>query len=125
MAPSSPAPSARPKLAVAEPKPPPKAPPHLKAATRRWWSEVVDTYALEAHHLKLLEAACRCWDRLGEAGEALRKDGAYVPDRYGSPKAHPAVAVERDCRISFARLVRELDLEGEVAPDPRQPRRRG
>jgi hypothetical protein len=47
---ASPAPSARPRLAVAEPK----APPHLKAATRRWWSEVVDTYALEPHHLKLL-----------------------------------------------------------------------
>jgi phage terminase small subunit len=97
----------------------------LKAATRKWWVAVVDAYELEPHHLKLLEAACRCWDRLSEASDALRKDGTYVPDRYGALKAHPAVAVERDARIAFARLVRELDLEGETAPDPRQPRRRG
>lgn len=122
---ASPAPSDRPRLAVAEAKAPPKAPPHLKAATRRWWVEVVDAYSLEAHHLKLLEAACRTWDRLTEAGDALRRDGTFVPDRYGALKAHPAVAVERDSRIAFARLVRELDLEGEQLPDPRQPRRRG
>jgi P27 family predicted phage terminase small subunit len=114
-----------PALHVAAPKATPKPPPHLKTATRKWWVEVVDAYELEPHHLKLLEAACRCWDRLTEASEALRKDGTYVPDRYGGVRAHPAVAVERDARIAFARLVRELDLEGETAPDPRQPRRRG
>lgn len=111
-------------LAPARPKPP-RPPAHLRAATRKWWTEVVNEYDLEGHHLRLLEAACRAWDRMLDAGDAIRRDGAFIADRYGVPKAHPAVAVERDARISFARLVRELDLDGEPAPDPRPPRRRG
>lgn len=73
--------------------------------------------------MKVLQAAAEAWDRLQEARERLRADGSYVSDRYGALKAHPALAVERDSRIAFARLVRELDLDGEPAPDPRMPRR--
>jgi phage terminase small subunit len=85
---------------------------------------VVSEYDLEGHHVRLLTVAAQTWDRLEEARERLRKDGSYVPDRYGALKAHPAIAVERDSRIAFARLVRELDLDGEPTPDPRMPRRR-
>jgi P27 family predicted phage terminase small subunit len=125
MAPSSPAPSDRPRLAVAEPKAPPKPPAHLSASSKRWYREVVADYDLQSHHLRLLQAAAEAWDRLQEARAALKRDGTYIADRYGSPKSHPAVSVERDSRIAFARLVRELDLEGEQLPDPRMPRRRG
>jgi P27 family predicted phage terminase small subunit len=125
MAPAAAQPSKRPALHVAEPKAPPKAPAHLTAATRRWWGEVTSSYELEPHHLKLLEAACRAWDLMAQGEAALRRDGVFIADRYGVPKSHPAVAVVRDARVSFARLVRELDLEGETQPDPRQPRRRG
>jgi phage terminase small subunit len=84
---------------------------------------VVSEYDLEGHHVRLLTVAAQTWDRLEEARERLRKDGSYVPDRYGALKAHPAIAVERDSRIAFARLVRELDLDGEPTTDPRMPRR--
>jgi phage terminase small subunit len=80
------------------------------------------TYDLEPHHQRLLQAACEAWDRLQEAREVLRQEGTYVEGRYG-PRAHPAVAVERDSRVAFARLLRELDLDGEPGPDPRPPRR--
>jgi phage terminase small subunit len=68
--------------------------------------------------------ACEAHDRATEATETIEAEGAYYQDRFGCPKAHPAVAVERDARVLFARLVRELDLDGDVAPDPR-PTRRG
>ncbi len=63
------------------------------------------------------------WDRAEEARDRLAKDGTYYTDRFGAPKVHPAVAVERDARLAFMRAVRELDLDGEPLPDPRPPRR--
>jgi phage terminase small subunit len=83
---------------------------------------VVQTYELEPHHLKLLLAACEAWDRREEARKALRKHGLTYIDRFGQPRARPEVAIERDSRIAFARLLRELDLEGE--PDPTRRRSR-
>jgi phage terminase small subunit len=67
--------------------------------------------------------AGEAFDRATEARETIEAEGTYFKDRFGCPKAHPAVAVERDARVLFARLVRELDLDGDVAPDPRPPRR--
>ena len=82
---------------------------------------MLEDYDLESHHQRLLQAACEAWDRLQEAREVLRKEATYVEGRYGV-RAHPAVAVERDSRVAFARLLRELDLDGEPAPDPRPTR---
>jgi phage terminase small subunit len=91
-------------------------------STRRWWVSVVATYRLEEHHVRLLTLAGEAWDRAAQAREVLARDGIVVSDRYGAPKAHPAVAIERDARIAFARMVRELDLDGEPTPESRVPR---
>ncbi len=102
-----------------------RAPAHLAAPTRAWWRAVVADYALVEHHLRLLRLAAESWDRAQEARETIARDGAYFVDPRGVPRVHPAVAVERDARIGFARLLRELDLDAESAPDPRLPRRGG
>ncbi len=101
----------------------PKAPAHLRAATRRWYVEVIEHYNLEEHHRRLLQLAAEAFDRAQEAREVIKRDGAYVEGRYGT-RAHPAVTVERDSRLAFARLLRELDLDGEPGPDPRPARLR-
>ena len=102
-----------------------RVPSHLASATKRWYRQVLDDYALEPHHLRLLTLAAEAWDRCGQARTVLAEQGIVVIDRNGQPKAHPAVAIERDSRIAFARLMRELDLDGEPGPDPRPPRRGG
>src|SRR5687768_5398032 len=99
----------------------PAAPQHLSEASRRWWRDIVRTYRLEPQHLRLLTLAAEAWDRGQEARERVAADGAYVTDRYGQTKAHPAIAVERDSRIAVARLVRELALADEP-PGARSPR---
>jgi phage terminase small subunit len=96
-------------------------PPHLRDATRAWWESVASQFDLEPHHVMLLTAAAEAWDRLQDAREAIVRDGAFVKDRFKQLKAHPAVAVERDARIGFARLLRELNLDSEPSAEPRPP----
>ena len=97
-----------------------KAPAHLKAATRRWWLDVVGTYDLEPHHVKLLTLAAEAWDRAEEARKAVRKHGLTYDSRFNEPRARPEVAIERDSRLGFARLLRELDLDTSVPPEGRR-----
>jgi phage terminase small subunit len=93
----------------------------LRAATRRWFAAVVEAYTLEDHHVRLLTLACSAWDRAEQAREALAEHGLTCADRYGTPKSRPEVQIERDSRLGFARLLRELDLDAEVAPEPSRP----
>jgi P27 family predicted phage terminase small subunit len=88
-----------------------KAPRHLKPATRRWWASVVADYELEPHHIRLLTLAAESWDRCQQAREAIAEHGLTFTDRHGSPRARCEVAIERDSRIAFARLLRELGLD--------------
>jgi P27 family predicted phage terminase small subunit len=99
-----------------------KAPKHLTESSRTWWAVIVAEFDLEDHHLRLLTLAAEAWDRGLQARETLRESGAYYTNKAGEPRAHPGVAVERDCRIAYARLMRELDLDGYPEPDIRPPR---
>ena len=47
-------------------------------------------------------------------------EGCYYVDRFGAPKSHPALSDERNGRVTFARLLRELNLS-EEAPETRLP----
>lgn len=106
-----------------KPETPALTPPaHLKAGGKTLWKDVAAKYELEPHHLRLLESACGCWDRIVEARTALRKDGALVPDRFGQIKEHPAAKAERDNKGLFMRLVRELGLDLTTDEAPRARR---
>lgn len=101
-----------------------KAPRHLAVATRRWVEQVATDYVLESHHLRLLLLAGESWDRVTEARETLKAEGLTIDGRFGK-KAHPAVNIERDNKIMFARMVRELGLDAEEPDASRPPRVRG
>ena len=88
------------------------APEHLQEPTRAWFERVCAAYVLEDHHVRLLTLAAEAWDRCQQAREGLAAGLTYT-DRFGSPRMRPEVAVERDSRMAFARLLRELDLDVE------------
>ncbi|RWA62129.1 MULTISPECIES: P27 family phage terminase small subunit [unclassified Mesorhizobium] len=99
----------------------PAAPAHLSAASRKWWDEIVREYQLESHHLRLLQAACESWERMQAARAAIAKHGLTFVDAQGCPKARPEVAIERDAKVGFARLIRELDLDYEPPSESARP----
>ena len=101
----------------------PTTPPHLRAETAAWWQSITADFDLEPHHHRLLRLACEAWDAGQAAREAIAQHGAVYIDRFNAPRARPEVAIERDSRISFARLVRELalDVEGPADADTRPP----
>ena len=90
-------------------------------ATRRWWAQVVADFALESHHLRLLTLAAEAWDRCVQARETLHTEGTFYRNSANEPRLHPAAGVERDSRIAFARMIREMGLDGAPEPDPRPP----
>ena len=59
----------------------------------------------------LLTLAGESWDRGQEARQQVACEGLTVETRDGGKKLHPCVRIETDCRLAFARLIRELDLD--------------
>ncbi len=99
----------------------PDPPAHLRPETAHWWRAVLRDYELEDHHIRLLQAACEAWDRLQQAREQIDREGLTIATADGGLKAHLAVAIERDARLAFARLVRELDLDAGAPSETRRP----
>jgi len=95
---------------------PPKPPAHLSKASSAWWREVVRDWKMETHHLQLLTLAAEALDRAEEARAAVAGAGAYYADRWGAPRPHPGIAVERDARLQYARLLKQLDLDADPVP---------
>lgn len=98
-----------------------KLPRHLRKSTAAWWLEVTTDYELEPHHVRLLTLAAESWDRCLQAREAIAKHGLIFVDRFGQPRSRPEVAIERDNRVQFARLLRELQLDVHEPDENRPP----
>ncbi len=73
----------------------------------------------------MLQAACESWDSMQKARREIAKSGLVFKDRFGQLRAVPQVRIEKDAKITFCRIVRELRLDEETVPDSRPPRNRG
>src|SRR5947209_17536616 len=93
-----------------------RPPAHVNPDAKRWWRLVLERYELQDQHLRLLQLAAEAWDRAAQARRILKRDGLVYRDDHGHPRKHPAVSIEEQARLAFARLLRELDLEGEPHP---------
>ncbi|XAT58455.1 hypothetical protein GN241_14450 [Rhodobacteraceae bacterium IMCC1335] len=86
-------------------------PVHLSPETAQWWASVMDEYALEPHHVRLLTLACEAYDSAQQAREVLQREGKIFIDRFDQPKPRPEVAIQRDSATGFARMLRGMDLD--------------
>ena len=93
-----------------------RAPKHLSEEAKKFWQSIARDFALESHHVKLLNGACECLDR-AEARQAIEQDGPFFRTRYGEIRPHPGLAVERDQKALLARLLRGLNLDVDSPPE--------
>jgi P27 family predicted phage terminase small subunit len=95
-----------------------------RPAKDQWRRYVREYFISDTHGLFLLEQAMMAYDRMTEATEAIKRDGAVNMDRFGQPRAHPSLVVERDARAAMLAALRALNLDLEpVKPIGRPPGR--
>ena len=98
------------------------APEYLSKNSKEFFNKIMETYDFEEHHIKTLIMACESMDRVEQARLRIKEDGAYFIDRFRNPKPHPALKVEAQFKVIFARLIRQLDLDiEETRPQGRPP----
>ena len=94
----------------------------LRPSTKRWINSIKRRYELEDFHERLLVLAGQAWDRATEAREFLAEDGAVIVDRFEQKKPHPAVQIESQAMLNFAKLLREIGLDLDRSEPSRPPR---
>ncbi len=73
------------------------------------------------HDFHRLDLAAHCRDRIEQARAVIDKEGPFVQDRFKVLKEHPALKVEREQKVVFCRIVRELNLDIQEPADSRPP----
>jgi hypothetical protein len=87
-------------------------------AARKFFAGVIADYNInDTSGRQLVLEAARCIDRIAEARAIIRKAGPIVIDRFGCPKMHPAVLIERDSRQQLAMCLRSRP-QHEKCDDP-------
>jgi len=100
---------------MSKPKPPESA-RHLSPESRALWRSLHERFVFDDHELKTLRLALEALDRAASARRAIKRHGLTYEDRFGAPHARPEVAIERDARASWLRLVGSLELPTEEEP---------
>ena len=89
----------------------PEPPVHLSDDSSVFWYQVVETFDLEPHQLNLLRLACEALDSAEEARQIIAESGATYFDRWDCPRPRPEVAIQRESRHAFGRLMKQLNLD--------------
>ena len=93
-------------------------PAHLTAEGKGWWRKICGEYDIaDEAGLLLLQTALEAFDRMRSATRIVKREGASVRDRFGQPRAHPLLAVERDARAAMMAALRALNLDLEPVRD--------
>jgi P27 family predicted phage terminase small subunit len=89
------------------------APPkHLSAEAKKIWRGIISEYDIDdIAGLKILRVALEAYDRAEKCRTMIEKHGMMLKDRFGAPKSHPLLPVERDNRAAFLAGLKALNLD--------------
>jgi len=92
------------------------------------YSLVIDRLEIVVQNARLLQHLLRerLWlealvTQSSDGVAILDRDGLVIEDRFGQVKEHPACGIERQNRLAFSRLLREIGLDHVPADTPRAP----
>jgi phage terminase small subunit len=86
-------------------------PEGLSERSAALWRDLVPRRVASLQRQQLLVEGLRSLDRIEEARRVIAAEGLILRSaRSGVAHAHPAVAIERQARVSFFRIWRELGL---------------
>jgi len=98
----------------------PRASIKLDRTGLKFRRQVLKEYQLnDTHDLRRLDLASHCLDRIEECREVIEAEGAFIFDRFKQRRENPALKAERDQKVIFLRIIRELGLDLNVSEDSR------
>lgn len=101
-----------------------EVPGYLSARSRELWGYYAEHYQFERHQLEILTDALRARDRAWQAKQQLDAEGLTIQDRFGKPKKHPCVDIEKEYIKLHSNLMMSLGLDYEPLHDrPGRPPR--
>lgn len=86
-------------------------PPHLSEEAKAIYVRIVGGYDFDDVMTLILTSALEAFDTMRDAQRIIAEEGLIIKDRFEQPKAHPAVAVERDAKTSMLRNLKSLGLD--------------
>ena len=89
----------------------PAPPTDLGPRCAQLWREIVTEFEPSPPERAVLAEALTSLQRADDAAAQVRDEGLTVLDRYGVPKAHPAIDIEARHRGLFLRLIRSMDMD--------------
>jgi P27 family predicted phage terminase small subunit len=94
------------------------APSHLSTEGKSWWRKIVTEYEIsDDTGLLMLQTALESFDRMRSAQRVIKREGQSTRDRFGQPKAHPLLTVERDSRSGMLAALKAMNLDMEPLND--------
>ena len=97
----------------------------LGLAGKQFRAKVLKEYdIIQTHDLKRLDMAAQILDRLELCDADIRANGAFFSTKTGQKRENPALKSEREMKIAFCRIIRELCLEEPEPENQRPPRRK-
>ena len=93
-------------------------PKHLSAESKKVWKAIVEEYQIsDVAGLRILRVALEAFDRSQKCRLSIDKIGLLIKDKFGQPKPHPLLPIERDNRAAFLAGLKALNLDLEPLRD--------
>jgi Phage terminase, small subunit len=77
---------------------------------KTFWRAAFERRRIQPYKVEILLKACEAHDRAEQARRILKREGVTYQDRFGQPRSRPEVALERDSRSQFAKLLDQVGL---------------